>query len=66
MERCYILEGLRVNIAATFKHLNDLIDAAENYELSSQQIEALKIAQQALLVIELLEISIHVENTTVT
>jgi hypothetical protein len=54
------------NIAVTFKHLSDLIDAAQNHELSSQQIEALETAQKALLIIELLGISIHGEIITVT
>ena len=54
------------NIAAAFKHLSDLIDTAQKHELSSQQIEALETAQKALLVIELLGISIQYENTTAT
>lgn len=50
----------------TFTHLSDLIDTAQNHELSLQQIEALETAQKALLVIELMGISIHGENTTIT
>ena len=48
--------------ALSYKHINEIIQKQNEYNLSTYDIEALKIAQNALLLVEMLGISVN-ENS---
>jgi hypothetical protein len=48
--------------AISYKYIDDIINTQQEHNLSEQEIEALKTAQKALLLVELLGLSTQIES----
>lgn len=48
--------------ASAYKHIEQIIHSQQEHNLSSQEIESLMDAQKALLLVEMLGLTIHEES----